>query len=87
MNCINLNLSKKEAKDVNDNDLGEVQEVDENYILIEKRTSYNNERFYIPMYLAQKYDGNTLWFKIDQEEAKNNFTINSEPSSKLAKFL
>jgi hypothetical protein len=28
------------------------------------------------MYLVQKYDGSTLWFKIDQEEAKNNFIIN-----------
>jgi hypothetical protein len=86
MNCINLNLSKKEAKDVNDNDLGEVQEVDENYILIQKQTSYVNERFYIPMYLAQKYDGNTLWFKIDQQEVRNNFIIKSDPSSKLVKF-
>jgi hypothetical protein len=76
MNCMNLNLSNKQAKDVNDNDLGEVQEVDRSYILIQRQTSYNNERFYIPMYLVQKYDGSTLWFKIDQEEAKNNFIIN-----------
>ena len=76
---MNLTLSKKEARDVNDEDLGEVQEVDHNYVLIQKDTSYNNERFYIPMYLVEKYDGNTLWFRIDQEEAKNNFIINSQP--------
>jgi hypothetical protein len=82
---MNLNLPKKEAKDVNNEDLGEVQEVDQNYVLIQKGTSYNNERFYIPMYLVEKYDGNTLWFRIDQEEAKNNFIINSQPPSNLVK--
>ena len=81
---MNLNLSDKKAKDVNNEDLGEVQEVDQNYILIQKTTtSYNNERFYIPMYLVEKYDANTLWFRIDQEEAKNNFIINSQPPSNL----
>jgi hypothetical protein len=82
---MNLTLSKKEARDVNDKDLGEVQEVDHNYLLIQRgETSYNNnERFYIPMYLVEKYDGNTIWFRIDQEEARNNFIINSQPTSNL----
>ena len=35
---MDLNLSKKQAKDVNDEDLGEVQEVDQNYVLIQKGT-------------------------------------------------
>lgn len=86
--CIlNFNLSKKEARDVNDQDLGKVLEVDYNYALIEKpwETSYNDGRFYIPMYLLEKYDENTLWFRIDQEEAKNNFTIYSQPLSNLVK--
>jgi hypothetical protein len=76
---MNLTLSKKEARDVNDEDLGEVQEVDHNYVLIQKGAPYNNQRFYIPIYLVEKHDGNTLWFRIDQEEAKNNFIINSQP--------
>jgi hypothetical protein len=82
---MDLNLSKKQAKDVNDEDLDEVQEVDQNYVLIQKGTPYNNERFYIPMYLVEKNNGNTLWFRIDQEEAKDNFIINSQPPSNLAK--
>jgi hypothetical protein len=71
---MDLNLSKQQAKD-----LGEVQEVDQNYILIQKGTPYNNERFYIPMYLVEKNNGNTLWFRIDQVR------INSQPPSNLAK--
>ena len=71
---MDLNLSKQQAKD-----LGEVQEVDQNYVLIQKGTPYNNERFYIPMYLVEKNNGNTLWFRIDQVR------INSQPPSNLAK--
>jgi hypothetical protein len=79
------NLSKKGARDVNDQDLGKILEVDHNYVLIEKGTSNNDERFYIPLYLLEKYDQNTLWFRIDQEEAKNNFTVYSQPISDFVK--
>jgi hypothetical protein len=79
------NLSKKGARDVNDQDLGKILEVDHNYVLIEKGTSNNDERFYIPLYLLEKYDQNTLWFRIDQEEAKNNFTVYSQPLSNFVK--
>jgi hypothetical protein len=37
---MDLNLSKKQAKDVNDEDLGEVQEVDQNYVLIHVTIDY-----------------------------------------------
>ncbi|HJT47567.1 MAG TPA: hypothetical protein VJ729_05235 [Nitrososphaeraceae archaeon] len=80
---MNFNLSKREARDVNDQELGKVLEVDHNYVLIENGTSYNDGRFYIPLYLLEKYDENTLWFRIDQEEARNNFTIYSQPISNL----
>jgi hypothetical protein len=79
------NLSKKGARDVNDQDLGKILEVDHNYVLIEKGTSNNDERFYIPLYLLEKYNQNTLWFRIDQEEAKNNFTVYSQPLSNFVK--
>ena len=79
------NLSKKGARDVNDQDLGKILEVDHNYVLIEKGTSNNDERFYVPLYLLEKYDQNTLWFRIDQEEAKNNFTVYSQPLSNFVK--
>ena len=83
---MNFNLSKKDARDVNDQDLGKVLEVDHNYVLIEKETSYIDGRFYIPLYLLEKYDKNTLWFRIDQEEAKNNFTIYSQPLSMVKAY-
>ena len=79
------NLSKKGARDVNDQDLGKILEVDHNYVLIEKGTSNNDERFYIPLYLLEKYDQNTLWFRIDQEEAKNNFKVYSQTISNFFK--
>ena len=78
---MNFNLSNKEARDINDQNLGEVLEVDQNYVLIQKGTSSNNQRFYIPLYLIEKYDKNTLWFRIGKEEARNNFTVYSQPLS------
>src|ERR687896_2612688 len=54
---------KKEARGKNDEDLGEVQEIGDTYILVQKGL-INKERFYIPKYLAEGYDGNALWFKV-----------------------
>ena len=81
---MNVNLSKNEPKDINYEDQVEVQEVDQNHVLIQKGTLRYNGRFHIPMYLVEKYYGNTFWFSIDQEE-KNNFMINLGHLSNLVK--
>jgi hypothetical protein len=81
---MNVNLSKKESRDVNYEDQVEVREVDQNHVLIQKGTLCYNGGFIIPMYLAEKYYGNTFWFSIDQEE-KNSYMINSGHLSNLVK--
>jgi uncharacterized protein (TIGR02271 family) len=59
---------KKEARGaVDDSDFGEVQEVGQHYVLTQKGM-VNKEKFYIPKYLAQGYDGNTLWFNASNNE-------------------
>ena len=55
------NVVKKDARGADDSDFGEVQEVGQNYVLVQKGT-IEKERFYIPKYLVQGYDGDTLWF-------------------------
>ena len=58
---------KKEARASNDEDLGEVQEVQGNYVLVQKGL-INKEKFYIPKDQAESYDGDVLRFKISQED-------------------
>jgi hypothetical protein len=64
----------KYAKTVNGEDLGNVLEVENDYVLAE-----GESKFYIPTYLIEKYDDNTLWFKINEDEARNKFMIATAP--------
>src|SRR3712207_7283193 len=53
---------KKEARGAaDDTDFGEVQELGQNYVLTQKGT-LSKEKYYIPKYLVQGFDGDTLWF-------------------------
>jgi uncharacterized protein (TIGR02271 family) len=71
---------KKEARGKNGKDLGEVQEVGDTYVLVQKGL-ISKDKFYIPKYLAEGYDGNTLWFKVSEEEAKSSFVKDSAPTA------
>jgi uncharacterized protein (TIGR02271 family) len=71
---------KKEARGKNGEDLGEVQEVGNTYVLVQKGL-ISKDKFYIPKYLAEGYDGNTLWFKVSEEEAKSSFVKDSAPTA------
>src|SRR5688500_2117017 len=58
---------KKEARGNNDEDFGEVQDIQGNYVLVQKGI-INKEKFYIPKDQAESYDGDVLRFRIYQEE-------------------
>ena len=58
---------KKEARGINDEDLGEVQLVEDNYVLVQKGI-INKEKFYIPKDQAESYDGDVLKFKFSEQE-------------------
>jgi len=53
----------KEARSSNNEDLGEVQEVDENYIFVQ-RGMISKDKFYIPIDMVESYDGTILRFRI-----------------------
>ena len=63
---------KKEARGSGDEDLGEVQEVGPNYVLV-KRGLVNKEKFYISKDQVESYDGDTLRFRISEEEVKSKY--------------
>src|SRR5918992_1167943 len=69
---------KKEVRGINGADLGEIQQVDENFILSQKGT-IGKEKFYIPKSLAAYYDDNILHVSITEEEAKNMYMQGSSP--------
>lgn len=73
------NMIKKEARGATDDfDLGEVQEIGSNYVLTQKGM-VSKEKFYIPKYLVQGFDGDTLWFNVTEAQATGSFMRDSPP--------
>jgi uncharacterized protein (TIGR02271 family) len=58
---------KKEARGNNDEDFGEVQDIQGNYVLVQ-RGMIDKEKFYIPKDQAESYDGDVIRFRISQED-------------------
>jgi hypothetical protein len=60
---------KKEARGLNDYDLGEVEEVDEEHV-ITKKGVVDKDRFFLPRNKVIRFDGDKLWFEVTKDEAK-----------------
>jgi hypothetical protein len=74
---INWNdVIKKGARGNNYEDLGKVQEVKDNYVVLQRGTM-NKEKFYIPKEEAESYDGHVLKFKFSEQELRK---YQDEPS-------
>ncbi|MFL6328335.1 MAG: YsnF/AvaK domain-containing protein [Nitrososphaeraceae archaeon] len=71
---------KKEARGSGDEDLGEVQEAGQDYVLVQ-RGMINKEKFYIPKDQVESYDGSVLRFRISEDDAKSRFLRDSPPPS------
>jgi len=65
-------IIKKEARGIDDADFGEIQSVDPEYVLTQKGI-IDKEFFSFPKNLAQGYDGDRVWFKVTEEEARNSY--------------
>lgn len=71
---------KKEARGINDYDLGEVQEVTDSNVLTEKGL-IDTKLFEIPKHLAVEFDGHKLVFNVTESDAKNLYLkATSSPS-------
>ena len=69
-------IIKKDAVGINHEDFGKIQEVGSVSILT-KKGFLNTEFFDIPKDLVASYDGNKVYFKINEEEARNFSKKNS----------
>ena len=68
---LNINWSdviKKEARGINDYDLGEVQEISEDYIITE-RGAVDKTKYMIPKTLVSNFDGHNLHFTVSEQDA------------------
>ena len=63
---------KKEARGINDADFGEVQLTIGDTVLTEKGIT-DKKRFYLLKNLVNRFDGRTLWFNINEDEAYNTY--------------
>jgi hypothetical protein len=71
MNITNWeDIVKKEARGINDYDLGEVHEVGTE-VVITKKGVVDKDKFYLPKKLVEKFDGHKIWFSITKEDAQN----------------
>jgi uncharacterized protein (TIGR02271 family) len=76
---INWNeVIKKKARGKNDEDLGEVQKVDDIYVLVQKGL-INKERFHIPQDEVESYDGDVLRFKLSEDEIRSKYLGDVDP--------
>jgi uncharacterized protein (TIGR02271 family) len=65
-------IIKKEARGIDDADFGKIQSVDPEYVLTQKGI-IDKEFFSFPKNLVQGYDGERVWFKVTEEEARKSY--------------
>jgi uncharacterized protein (TIGR02271 family) len=63
---------KKEAEGINGEDFGEVQDVSNGFVLVQKGI-INKERFLIPQELVESYDGDILRFRVSEGDIQNKY--------------
>ena len=62
-------IVKKEARGINDFDLGEVQEIQDDVVVTQKGV-LDKDKFYLTKRLVDRFDGLYLWFNITEVEAQ-----------------
>lgn len=72
-------LKGKEARGMTDSvDLGEIQGIGRNYV-ITKKGRVSKDTFYVPKYLAERYDGKKVYFHVSESQ-KHEFVRTSPPT-------
>ena len=65
-------LNGKKVKTTDGKELGEIKEFSQNYVRVEKGR-IKKESFWIPKYIADAFDGKTLWLLLDEEEVRKRY--------------
>jgi hypothetical protein len=72
-------LKGTKVKSNDGKDLGDIDKISQNYIKLEKGT-IKKEKFWVPKYLADAFDGKVLWLLNGEEEIRAKFQYGEEPS-------
>ena len=72
-------LKGKKVKSNDGKDIGEIKEVSQNFLRLEKGT-IKKDKFWIPKYVADAYDGKVLWLLVSKDDLLNY--NHPEPSDK-----
>ena len=70
-------LKGRDVKTNDGKDLGEIKDISDNYIHVEKGTIHK-ESFWIPKYIADAFDGKILWLLIDEEGLREKYQYGKE---------
>ena len=71
-------IKGKKVKSNDGKDVGEIKEVSQNFLRLEKGT-VKKDKFWIPKYVADAYDGKVLWLLISEEEILGKYHHGAEP--------
>ncbi len=71
-------LKGKKVKTNDGQDVGEIKEITQNSIRLEKGL-VNKDKFWIPKYLADAYDGKVLWLVISNDDLAKGYSYTTEP--------
>ena len=72
-------LRGKKVKANDGQELGEIKEISQNYLLVEKGL-VNKDRVWVPKYVGDAYDGKTLWLLVSSDELAKGHSFENQPA-------
>jgi hypothetical protein len=72
-------LKGKKVRTNDGQDVGEIKEVAQNYIRLEKGI-VSKDKLWIPKYLADAYDGKVLWLIISSDDLAKGYSYTTQPA-------
>ena len=73
-------LKGKKVKINDGQGVGEIKEIVQNYIRLEKGI-VNKDKSWVPKYLVDAYDGKVLWFVISNDDLGRGYSYTTEPNA------
>jgi hypothetical protein len=73
-----VDLVNESVHTSDDIDIGDIDAVSRDFVVV-KRGFMNVHYYYIPISKVEGWDGNVLWLKITEDEAKRNYERNVVP--------
>ena len=73
-------LKGKKVKANDGHGVGEIKEIAQNYIRLEKGI-VNKDKSWVPKYLVDAYDGKVLWLVISNDDLARGYSYTTEPNA------